>query len=567
MNNIISKFGKLFIILFFIALVLLQAGKKFTLDELDFPIVAEATSQSGVPIYYRGEGSEDHIGIYHPPLYIYALAGFIKVFSYSEYTVRIFGLICTLLTSFVAIRSFRLLFGNSDRTEIKELIFLAIFLLHPYTIANTTLPDIDQTVLPLFMAGYIYLLIKFCTCAVVQQTNYLKNLILIGLYFSLVLWCKLTTPLSLIPLTLFLFYISRFNFARSIYFTVVIVLSGVILFISSYYLYCLYFNLPFEYTFGFLMHSFSKGTAATIGAVDLIDKIFNNFVYGLQFIYWLTPEFVLLTLASLVFLLISGLKDKGRRILLLLLFYSIGVTFLYLGLISPFGRFFKYPYPVIWIFCFSIANFIVDECYLDFINANKKYLILLISIFTPLIFLVFLNFGDNLILSNSGISIYYFITIIFTSVFIGYKYKNFFIKCITFFIFLLMVSSELSISISQALSKYPTKYEYGQLGFNETVAYLKDNTYKNEVIWSMKDVGYYVNNRYIENYPDVFNPNIKNRLIDLIKNKNIRYFVVTKDIGEDRIDAYPELKLGLDNCCVVVNQFGNFVIYKARGHE
>ena len=98
----IRIFKNLIIILFLI-LAISQAGKKFVLDEIDFPIVAQATSQSGTPIYYRGEQNPQHIGIYHPPLYIYILAGFVKVFGYSETTIRTFGMICTMLSAYLCI--------------------------------------------------------------------------------------------------------------------------------------------------------------------------------------------------------------------------------------------------------------------------------------------------------------------------------------------------------------------------------------------------------------------------------------------------------------------------------
>jgi len=567
MNNKIIKFGKILIVLIFAFLVLLQAGKKFTLDELDFPIVAEAASQTGVPIYYRGEGSENHLGIYHPPLYIYALAGFIKIFSYNEYTIRIFGLICTLLTSFFAIKFYSLLFPKCKSIEIKELIFLAIFLLHPYTIANTTLPDIDQTVLPLFMLGYIYFLAKFCTTSVSSNGKDLKNAILLGSYFSLVLWCKLTTPLSLIPLTFILFYVSGFKFLRSAYLTTFITLFGSFIFITSYYLYCLFFNLPLSYTFGFLLQSFSKGTAGSGGIDALFSKIYNNLNYGLQFIYWLTPEFILLTLTSLISLIRCKLKEKGNIILMALIIYSLTVALLYLGLISPFGRFFKYPYPVIWILAFSVADFIVNQYKSLLIYKYKDYIILYLIIIFVMTFYNFFNSGDAVIYSNKPIALYQLIAILFASLAFGFMCKNITIRFFILLIFTLMISSELAISSSQAVAKYPTKYEYGQLGLNETIDYLKDNVYHNEVIWSMKDVGYYVNNRYVENYADIFTPNIKDRLVNLIQNNHLRYFVVTKGIGEDRVDAYPELKYGLENCCVEVRQFGNFVIYKARDHE
>jgi hypothetical protein len=83
LNGAIKLFSTL-IIFVFIALIFAQAQKKFTLDELDFPVVAKATSETGRPVYFRGEATPQHLGLYHPPLYIYALAAQIKVLVFRK---------------------------------------------------------------------------------------------------------------------------------------------------------------------------------------------------------------------------------------------------------------------------------------------------------------------------------------------------------------------------------------------------------------------------------------------------------------------------------------------------
>jgi hypothetical protein len=114
------------------------------------------------------------------------------------------------------------------------------------------------------------------------------------------------------------------------------------------------------------------------------------------------------------------------------------------------------------------------------------------------------------------------------------------------------------------MSSYPTKYHYGQAGLDQTAAYLRSNTEPGEVIWSMKDVGYYVNNRYIESYGYYFSKPLENDLINLLQNSKVRYYVVTTGIGQDNIDAYPNIKQILDTNAVREKQFGNFIIYKSK---
>jgi hypothetical protein len=132
-------------------------------------------------------------------------------------------------------------------------------------------------------------------------------------------------------------------------------------------------------------------------------------------------------------------------------------------------------------------------------------------------------------------------------------------------ILLFAIGFEFSISRTQAISTYSTKYDYGQLGLNQTASYLRSNTAPSEVIWSMKDVGYYVNNKYIESYGYYFDTSLQNNLINLLKSGKVRYYVANTGIGEDNIDAYPRIKHILDTYAVPEKQFGNFIIYKSKG--
>lgn len=108
------------------------------------------------------------------------------------------------------------------------------------------------------------------------------------------------------------------------------------------------------------------------------------------------------------------------------------------------------------------------------------------------------------------------------------------------FIFFAM-GFQLSISRIQAISPYPTKYLYGQTGMDEASAYLRSNTEPDEIIWSMKDVGYYVNNRYIESYGYYFDKSLEDDLINMLQTGKVRYYVVTTGIGQDNIDYYTDI--------------------------
>src|SRR6516164_3923114 len=75
-------------ILLFIILFASSAAKPLHLDSIDFAAAAQQTGRSGVPIYYRGEEEPKHSGLYHPPLYIYLLAAWIRIFGFGESQVQ-----------------------------------------------------------------------------------------------------------------------------------------------------------------------------------------------------------------------------------------------------------------------------------------------------------------------------------------------------------------------------------------------------------------------------------------------------------------------------------------------
>ncbi len=547
-------------LLIFISLVFSQADKKFALDELDFPIVAEATSQSGKPIYYRGEDTPNHVGLYHPPLYIYALATQIKLFGFSENTVRTFGLFMTLLTAFLTVVLGRFLIREKELLFIP--IFMALYLTNPYTIANATLPDIDQTILPPLLVGFLILL-------VINAKD--KYLILL---FSVLLWSKLTTPLAVIPFALFWWLRNGVPFFESLLKGVKVFGLGALLFLATYWLFCYSLDLNFYYTFDFLLHSFSKGSGASDWA-QILTKIQANLVLSDTFFSWILYPFAILFCFSFILVLIY--KDvreyaNGQFVLSIL---ALFITFFYLGLIAPFGGFFKYPFPVFSLFCL-VVSLVLAKLLSD---CSKRFLIGLSSV-TVLCFLgvlvlqinypsdhkqvasfitgVYINYY-NYLLMFAGVFLLVLAGVVLFLLFV-FKRAATVTLCV---LFGCVVGLGLGVSRNHALSSYPTKYSYGQVGMDETVEYLRTHLNEGEIIWSMKDVGFYSGNHYIESYPYLFDEDVISKIMEF-KQQGVRYFVATKRIGEDNLEAYPKVQQALDLCCELDKVFGNYYIYKAK---
>lgn len=58
----------------------------------------------------------------------------------------------------------------------------------------------------------------------------------------------------------------------------------------------------------------------------------------------------------------------------------------------------------------------------------------------------------------------------------------------------------MGIGLYLSRADYATTYDYGQTGFMDTVSFITLNTTPNDIIVSMKDIGFRAHRRYYENY-------------------------------------------------------------------
>lgn len=540
------------IIALFLILVAAQANKSFVLDELEFPIVSDATSQSGVPVYYHGELETEHQGTFHPTLYIHTLALFIKAFGFDENIVRAFGAICVLLSALLLIHIFRLL--TEKQKPVLETTFLALFLLNPYTLANTTLPDIDQTVLPLAILTFVYAAIRFSLAKKLLEN---KTVLVLGGLFALALWTKLTTPWILPVFLLCITYITLKDVRKSLLVTVKTSVFGAALFAVTYFIYGLLLGLSTTFTYKFLLHSFTKGTESEGPLAGAIQNL-SNFDH---FIFW--PTVIVAVLVAIASLVVWFAKEKDQRtqIKKVLILMAVLTTFFYIALIAPFGGFHKYAFPVFGILLLSIIFM------LDTFNKLKVSWMYIGGAFLAGILIEKLFWKDTMYFSGVTFNLMWLLPFIAIGAYLllcsvsARKYAQYGVVLTLAF----AIGFQTFISRTQAVAPYPTKYLYGQLGINEAASYLRANTEKDEVIWGMKDIGYYTNKRWVESYGYYFVPELHKDLINKLQSGNIRYFVATTGIGQDNLDYYGEIRDILETYAVKEKQFDNYVIYKAKG--
>lgn len=596
MENTISwfKWSNLVIIGIFVLLIFAQANKKYVLDEIDFPAVAKTVSETGMPFEYRGETNPKALGLWHPPLYEYSMGAFVKVFGANENTVRAFGMCCMLVSALLCLLIYQELFNiRGEKYYQFATIFLSLFLLHPYTIANTTLPDIDSTVLPLTFLAFIYGAVRAirreeASRLFVWNAGYT---ILLSILFALNLWAKLTTPLVLIPILFAIAYVNGVSFLRALFGAARVAIFGGIVFFVTYALYCYLLSLPFGFTFQFLVHSFTKSSSSSGGLLVLLQEVLAHFEYSKQFVNWLGLPYLAVFAISVSYLIFRKGMLHSDKILIVLASAGIFVTGFYLGLTGPFGGFFKYPFPVFSIFALIIAHYFYNELFdaSDAISAykigfgngvkqnnvvsNKLVLIVFIAVVLIAAYIQLVYWKDIVIMEDVAVEYIYLLMLITFGLAVGIAATRYsrrpFVIYSTVILFAILLGTQFGISRSQAVAKYPTKYHYGQIGLDEAAVYLKGKLMPHEPIWGMKDIGQYASGVYYENYGTVFKAEdeISEEFKDLIENKGVRYFVVTTGIGQDRVDAYINLKLALDVCCNKDWEFANYIIYKAKQDE
>jgi len=588
-RNRLNSWATVLVIALFIAMVFSQAGKKFALDEVDFPVLAKAISETGMPYHYRGETDPSSLGLWHPPLYAYSLAAFVKVFGFNENTVRAFGMFCTLLSAFLALEVYGKLF-HPQTIERKRFspLFLSLFLLHPYTIANTTVPDIDSTLLPISLLLFVYGLLIYSGAQYkdTRQIISIKLVLSLSALFALNLWAKMTTPLVLIPVVFLTFYIKGWSLKKCMVFACATGAVGGLIFLSTYAFYCFALSLPFDFVFRFLSFSFSKNSASGGGIGELLAGIYGHLTYTKLFVNWLGIVFVFALTLACGSLFFQRPKVEADRILFVLAGFGLFVTFFYLSLTGAFGGFFKYPYStfsflVIVVSHFFLKNIVFNKTDKEFLRisyhestikiSRQQMLLGIFCLVTILMSYYQVAVAKDFVIhQNRPVTLSFVLILIGSAIVLSYfsakKSGSLWLTCGLTILLAIMIGTQFGVSRSQAIATYPTKYHYGQSGYDKTVSYLKERLNPNETIWSMKDIGYYANGKYLENYSSIFRTKleIENNLKKVINENNVRYFVVTTGIGQDRIDAYTELKAALDSCCVVEKQFGNFIIYKAK---
>jgi hypothetical protein len=568
-------------ILVFLLLSAFAASKPLQLDNMDFPAAAEQTARTGLPIYYRGAEDPQVLGLFHPPLYIYAMAAWFSVFGTGEAQTRMFGAVCALLQGLVVLGIVRVLFGLSAARLIGP-AFWILFLLNPYTLQTAAIADIDSTIYgPLLCLALLATLHlswrdgKWRTDAI-----HPREYAVLVLICTLCLWAKLTTVLITFPF-IFLLLLHKLGVRRAASATLLVTGCGIAAFVATYYAYGQLTGLNVSYTFSFTWMSFAqRGFSGGSGLAARLRDLRSNVSLMLPFMVAWTGLIPWISAAAALLLAFwQGARRRDARLMHygLLIGLALFTTLFYCVKTATFGAApFKYTF-VYWALVLtaplllatellSRAAFPTDEGGTSTQGSYSRKWFLLGVVYACSFAFAAKWMQDSVILHMGGP--YRWVVLasgVLCLVGIGtwnFVSRNRFVLLIALAVY---GGLQAGIGLYQSRVEYATTYNYGQTGFLDTVAFLRVNTRPDEMIASMKDIGYRAGRPYFTTYGALYGDDAAlSRLIEGIESGRISFEVFTEGKGEDQLVMKPFLRSWVAEHCSLVTSFGNYRIYRYR---
>ena len=556
-------------ILLFIILFASSAAKPLHLDSIDFAAAAQQTGRSGVPIYYRGEEAPKHSGLYHPPLYIYLLAAWIRVFGSGESQVQLFGMLSALLQGGVVLAIMETLFGSAFAFRWSP-FFWAIFLLNPYTLQTASIADIDSTIYGPLLCLVLLAVLRLSWRGGVWRVDrvYPIEYAFIGACLFLCLWAKLTTVLLVFP-ALFCLLFPRFSILRAALITMVLAAGSIVAFLVSYYLYGAVAGVDVTYTYRFLWESFSqRGSNGASRGMDRFRAHWDDLRFMVPFMISWTG--LLPWVAACITLFVTLRATLQRRDWRLWHYATIlGLatlsTVYYCAQQMTFGAApFKYVF-VYWAAVLTSPLFLLSHWMSEsqLLQSGRKWpAMLLLPYVAAAVWAVF-RVRDSLMLDGFGgpyIWVAYIPALTFLLAFGARNVRHGYIAAAASLV--VYSGLQFGIALYQESTPYSTTYDYGQMGFTDTAAFLRSNTGPDDVIAAMKDIGFHCGRRYFETYGLIYINAGAAEFKRAALSNHFAYLVFTEGRGQDQLIVNPSLRQWVLDQATLVRSFGNYRVYQ-----
>lgn len=479
-------------------------GSPLRFDEVEWPIQARGILQHGVPkVLYSEEnilytqsyyGYDAHYGMWHPPLYLYSLAGSAALFGTGNVPMRAVGLIWFILSLWLGWRVVNILSDDGDSKRIRG-IPLALALLTPLLAEGSLYLDIDNTSLAFSTLLFAWVFLRS------PEEKSLKRILLLGVVFAFSLCSKFTTPFIALA-SVVLFHSLNGNFKSGIAQGIAIGGLGAGLFILMYWTYCRLFNYPPWFMFD-ISYWGKRGMYLSPHALKaMLHSVRWNFV-------WVSPPIALMLMTVFCLRLWNYVCcHRLDKVDFLLIFSVLGLgTYALWG-----GMLGKYTFPPVLAGVIAVGSQMPN--YLKSLRITNRVMFLTLLLTLTILHLVavpalqvrlpgFDVRAAGLWQAISDVrNLYLFTTVTAFLVFFaiarqfmaGQKRETAVLASLLMYLLVANPINTMKLVLSpDDRSPY---HPFQERGFVQTVQFLNETLGQNDIILSPKDIGYYFHGKH-----------------------------------------------------------------------
>ncbi|MBI3890387.1 MAG: glycosyltransferase family 39 protein [Candidatus Wallbacteria bacterium] len=432
--------------------------------------------------------------MWHPPLYIYSTALCVRLFGDGPVQLRLVGLLSVLAAAGMLFLLARDTAPGAEEGKRRAHAAVALYLLSPLAVQMALLLDIDNSVLTAALLAFLLFFHRHA--AEPSPATAFRT----GLAFGACLLAKMTTPL-LLPVAAAAGWCREAGPRRATASVLLVFATGATAFTALLGGYCLLTGMPFDmpWKHNFLRH-LPGAVAHTTSYGALSGPLFRAAYHawmGKNAILWLSPFLLLLALPETLRIAREGSRSETTAAFLA--WASLGGYIYVQVIVAGFPKYIGVTLPLMtWL----AAPAAVGAARAVRESARARALGVASAVSLALFVLLFGDPFPQALLTYRGSE-----RIVVTSILLGYGLPlaagtALFLwigrgasiaprQCVALWLLTAWLGSSASLLARQCANNYESRYFYGQTGFEEVVARLKQLVRPGDTPLCLLDVAHY----------------------------------------------------------------------------